>query len=122
MDVLEPTSGCPPVPPAGVAAGWFRFVPSPAGASCASAGPDSPIATSRNAIEASGPTPGSPPIRLQDLDPGLDPGRPSADVRLHDEDHLAVAFGVSVGRFAGLLQAPRLVGLDSGGGIRTRDL
>src|SRR2546429_4059008 len=81
MDVLEPTSGCPPVPPAGVAAGWFRFVPSPAGASCASAGPDSPIARSRNAIEASGPTPGSPPIRLQDLDPGLDPGRPSADVR-----------------------------------------
>src|SRR4051795_10958009 len=32
------------------------------------------------------------------------------------------ALEVSVGRFAGLLTAPRLVGRDSGGGIRTRDL
>jgi hypothetical protein len=40
----------------------------------------------------------------------------------NDEGHLSVALEVSVGRFAGLLQVPRLVGLDSGGGIRTRDL
>jgi hypothetical protein len=34
----------------------------------------------------------------------------------------SVALEVSVGRFAGLFQVPRLVGLDSGGRIRTRDL
>jgi hypothetical protein len=40
----------------------------------------------------------------------------------NDEGHLAVAFGVSVGRFAGLFGSYALVGFDSGGGIRTRDL
>ena len=59
----------------------------------------------------------------------VDGHSPMFDIRLtkhenaaaltNDEGHLAVAFGVSVGRFAGLLGAPRLVGLDSGGGIRT---
>src|SRR5690349_2836861 len=45
-----------------------------------------------------------------------------AQIRSYDKGHLAVALEVSVGRFAGLLQALRLVGRDSGGGIRTRDL
>ena len=40
----------------------------------------------------------------------------------NDEGHLAVAFGVSVGRTEGFLRSFALVGLDSGGGIRTRDL
>ena len=44
------------------------------------------------------------------------------NVPLNDKGHLSVALEVSVGRFAGLLQALCLVGRDSGGGIRTRDL
>src|SRR5689334_2077120 len=47
---------------------------------------------------------------------------PTASSEPNDKGHLAVALEVSVGRFAGLFQAPRLVGRDSGGGIRTRDL
>jgi hypothetical protein len=49
----------------------------------------------------------------------LVPGRVRAG---NDEGHLAVALEVSVGRFAGPFRVPRLVGRDSGGGIRTRDL
>ena len=40
----------------------------------------------------------------------------------NDEGRLSAALEVSVGRFAGLFAALRLVGRDSGGGIRTRDL
>src|SRR5690242_14905605 len=40
----------------------------------------------------------------------------------YDKGHLTMVLEVSVGLFAGLLRALRLVGRDSGGGIRTRDL
>ena len=63
-------------------------------------------------LEEAGGTPGA----AQQFGTRLVPGRVLV------KGHLAAALGVSVGRLQGFSEPAWLVGRDSGGGIRTRDL